>query len=102
ARGLSGKDAPHLCRVLGALGRGEDAPLLLGALRADSSSVRRAAAEALAGLAGAPSGGEAEDALSFALADEAADVRAAAARALGALSSVRAVDALAGACADAG
>jgi HEAT repeat protein len=103
ARGLHQKDAPYLCRVLGALGRGEDAPHLLGAMRDESQAVRRAAAEALAGIGGAPgpaTRAEVEDALCFALADEAPEVRAAAARTLGTLASGRAVEALAGACAD--
>lgn len=103
ARGLAGSDAPHLCRVLGAMGRAEDAPLLLGALKADPPALRRAAAEALAGLVGASgaAGEEVEDALCYALADESSEVRERAARALGALSSARAVAALTGACADA-
>ncbi|MSP62070.1 MAG: hypothetical protein EXR72_17400 [Myxococcales bacterium] len=128
ARGLHEADAPHVCRVLGALGHPEDAPVLLVALRSDLPAVRRAAAEALAGLvraeddgppAAAPpqdvpedpgdavvppaadrSGSEVERALCFALADEVSEVRVAAARALGARPSVPAAEALAGACAD--
>src|SRR5205823_2682122 len=50
SRGLQGPEAPHLVRVLGACGREADALLLRGALGADSPSVRRAAAEALAQL----------------------------------------------------
>jgi HEAT repeat protein len=67
--------------VLGACGREADTGFLRQALRASASTVRRAAAEALAEL---PSTDEADEALLFALADEAAEVRAAAARALGA------------------
>jgi HEAT repeat protein len=92
SRGLSGADAPYLCRVLGACGRAEDGPLLRQTLGADAAPVRRAAADALAQL---PPSGDIDEALTFALADESADVRAAAARALGAHQAVDAAEALA-------
>ena len=97
ARGLGHSDGPLVCRVLGALARIEDTPLLMAALRADSPAVRRAAAEALAVHGGL----EVEEALCFALADEVSEVRAGAARALGARSAARSVAALAAACGDA-
>jgi HEAT repeat protein len=98
ARGFTGADAPHLCRVLGACGRLEDGPLLLSLLRADAPALRGAAAESLAVLGGSA---ETEDALCFALADEAAEVRLAAARALARFPSSRTAAALQGAAADA-
>ena len=81
SRGLAGPDAPYLCRVLGACGRGGDAALLRTALGADAAALRRAAAEALGEL---PAADDVDEALMFALADESPEVRAAAARALGA------------------
>jgi HEAT repeat protein len=92
SRGLNGPDAPHLCRVLGALGRPDDAHVLRHALGADSPSVRSAAADALAQLA---SSADIDEALRFALADESPEVRAAAARALGAHASSDAAEPLA-------
>jgi HEAT repeat protein len=81
SRGLTGPDAPYLCRVLGACGRDGDAALLRAALGADQPALRRAAAEALGEL---PAADDVDEALVFALADESPEVRAAAARALGA------------------
>jgi HEAT repeat protein len=81
SRGLSGPDAPYLCRVLGVCGREGDAALLRSALQADAPALRRAAAEALGELRAAD---DVDEALVFALADESPEVRAAAARALGA------------------
>jgi HEAT repeat protein len=92
SRGLGGPDAPYLCRVLGACGRAEDAPLLRQALGADIAAVRRSAAEALAQL---PPSLDVDEALTFALADESIDVRAAAARALGAHHAIEAIEPLA-------
>ena len=97
AHGISGEMGPHLCRVLGAIGRGEDRAMLLGALKDEHAELRRAAADALPGLGPDP---EATSALLFALADETAQVRAAAARALGTLGDPQAVDALVGATGD--
>jgi HEAT repeat protein len=87
--------------VLGACGRADDAPLLLGLLHADSPPVRAAAAEGLSGLPVGAQQDDIEDALCYALADEVADVRAAAARGLARFSSTRAAAALQGASADA-
>jgi HEAT repeat protein len=91
ARGIHGEVGVYLCRVVGAVGRAEDRPMLLAALRGDEASLRRAAAEAVATLGPAP---EAREALVYALADEDARVRAAAADALGALGDIEAVPAL--------
>jgi HEAT repeat protein len=96
-RGLDAEIGPHLCRILSAIGRGEDRPLLLAALRNESAELRRAAAEALPGLGPDP---ESMAALLFALPDETAAVRAAAARALGVLGNPQAVEALVGASQD--
>jgi HEAT repeat protein len=92
SRGLTGGDAPYLCRVLGACGRADDGPLLRQALGADAAPVRRSAADALAQL---PPSKDVDEALTFALADESPDVRAAAARALGAHQSADAAEPLA-------
>jgi HEAT repeat protein len=97
AHGISGDTGPHLCRVLGTIGRAEDRAMLLAALKDEGAELRRAAADALPGLGPDP---EATTALLFALADETAQVRAAAARALGTLGDPQAVDALVGATAD--
>jgi HEAT repeat protein len=92
ARGLeTGVSGVFLCRVLGMLGRAEDRPLLLGALKTDTPALRRAAVEAL-GVLGPAS--ESREALSYALADEDAHVRASAAEALGSLGDPEAVLAL--------
>jgi HEAT repeat protein len=91
SRGLAGPEAPHLIRVIGLCGREADAAFLRGTLGAESSTVRRAAADALAqvGAAAVRTGegrglADVGDALLFALADEAPEVRAAAARAVAA------------------
>ena len=67
SRGLSGPDAPYLCRVLGVCGREGDAAVLRSALLADAAAVRRAAGEALGELRAAD---DVDEALVFALADE--------------------------------
>lgn len=86
ARGLVGPTAPHLCRVLGAIGRSGDEQLLLAALRSEDPDVRQAAAEALPGVTGTL---EVIEALTFAIADESPAVRAAAVRALASLAGAR-------------
>jgi HEAT repeat protein len=103
ARGLG--DAAigvHLCRILGAVGRAEDRPMLLKALRGDDAKLRRAAAGAIVMLPRESdvAAREVREAVVFALADEEGAVRAAAAEALGLLADGAAVPALVGALGD--
>jgi HEAT repeat protein len=91
ARGLEGRVGALLCRVLGAVGRSSDRPLLLGALGAGDPTLRQAAAAALGALGSAV---ESVAALTYALADEDPRVRAAAAETLGGLGDREATPAL--------
>jgi HEAT repeat protein len=68
-----------VARVLGSIGRAQDADLMELLLKDASASVRRAAVEALARL----EPGRARESLRMAIGDESPEVRAAAARALG-------------------
>jgi HEAT repeat protein len=83
-----GRVGVHLCRVVGAVGRAADRPLLLGALGAGDAALRHAAASALAALGASR---DTVEALIYALADEDPRVRAAAAETLGALGDREAV-----------
>jgi HEAT repeat protein len=98
ARGLGGSVGRHLCRVLAAIGGPESLPPLLGALRGDDASLRRASAEALGQIAGRLADGAdrqaAREALVIALADEDLAARQAAAEALGVLGDPAALPAL--------
>jgi HEAT repeat protein len=98
AHGMAGGEtAVLLCRVLAAVGKAEDRPLLLRALKSGDADLRRAAAEAVPALGRAD---EAREALALSLADEDARVRAAAAEALGVLGDDAATPALLGSMGD--
>lgn len=96
----TGARARNLCRVLAAVGHGEESPFvppLVALLGGDEAGVRVAAATALGAIAGEHEG---VTALCLALADEHPTVRAAACRSLGQLGAASACQALLQASAD--